>query len=113
MKRTIFLTASLLALIGVLCLSSSLFAAEVAQGKCVKLDAQAKTLTLELYDTVFDKANPYGNPTGEEIEINYANSLIGVEPQEGDVLRIAYTKKDSVNAAIRLMNVTKQGLMNK
>jgi hypothetical protein len=42
-----------------------------------------------------------------------AEAMIGIPPQVGDIIRLAYTAKDGKNVAIRLMNVSKQDLNKK
>jgi hypothetical protein len=88
-------------------------AAEVIQGKCVVVDNENKTYTIEVYDTNTDKENRYGRTTHETLVINYSKSLIGKEPEVGDMLRIAYSVEGTENMAIRVMNVTKQDIMKK
>jgi hypothetical protein len=88
-------------------------AAEVAQGKCVKLDSANKTVTIEEYDTDFAKPHIYGKPTGKESTFNIATALIGADPNPGDILRIAYEVKGQEKVAIRIMNVTRQDIMKK
>ncbi len=89
-------------------------AAEVIQGKCVALDEQNKTYTIEMYDTNFDKDNPYGKTTNENIVIDYDDdSKIGKAPEVGNILRVAYKVEGAKNMALRIMNVTKQDIMKK
>jgi len=88
-------------------------AAEVVQGTCVAIDKENKTYTIELYDTTKDKDNPHGKSTGETFVVNYSKSLIGKDPEIGNILRIAYNVEGTENMALRIMNVTKQDIMKK
>lgn len=85
-------------------------AQDVAQGKCLSYDKTAKTLTLDEYDTNFSKENPYGKSTGIETTFDLAGAKIGLEPEAGNILRIAYMTEGEKKAAVKVMNVTKQDL---
>jgi hypothetical protein len=88
-------------------------AAEVVQGKCVAIDVEKKTYTIEIYDTAMDKDHPYGRSTNKNIVINYSKAQVGKDPEVGNILRIAYKVEGTDNMAIRVMNVTKQDIMKK
>ncbi|MFH1242082.1 MAG: hypothetical protein V1689_06925 [Pseudomonadota bacterium] len=92
---------------------SLVLAANVAQGKCISYDTQKKILIIEEYDTDFGKENPHGKPTGVQTVFNVEKALIGLTPEPGDILRIAYTVKDTEKVAIKVMNVSKQDLRKK
>ena len=88
-------------------------AAEVVQGKCVSIDTEKKTYTIEVYDTTKDKDHPYGRSTNKNIVMNYSKALVGKDPEVGNILRVAYKVEGTNNMAIRVMNVTKQDIMRK
>jgi hypothetical protein len=90
------------------------FAAEVAQGKCLEYDKGKNELTIQEYDTEFSKEAPYGKPTMAVSRFDVSNAKIGIDPQPGDILRIAYEKADGkVKKALKVMNVSKQDLRKK
>ena len=111
MKNRIFLYFVPLLLL--LFVSFSATAAEVSQGKCVRHDKEKGLITLEEYDTKFDRDYPYGHPTGETRDYNVSKALIGLAPEPGDILRIAYEAKGNEKVAFKVMNVSKQDLMKK
>jgi hypothetical protein len=88
-------------------------AAEVAQGKCNGYDTDKKTITIEEYNINFNAKNPYGEPTGVVSDYNVSTALIGIPPEPGDVLRIAYDVKGTERIALKVMNVSKQDLRKK
>lgn len=88
-------------------------AADVAQGKCLSYDQNAKTIVIEEYDTSKSKEHPYGKSTGKQMTFDVANALIGITPQPGDILRVAYTGGEKGKSAVRVMNVSKQDIMKK
>lgn len=110
MKKTV-------AVISVLLLATALataaFAAEVAQGRCIT--NESGTIVLEEYDTNKTPANKnYGNPTGIESTFDVSAAQIGIPPEPGDILRIAYDGvSGNVKRAIKVMNVSKQDLSKK
>jgi hypothetical protein len=99
--------------VAVLLAASLAAAAEVAQGKCIQFDKEKMVVLIEEYDINFDKDNPYGHPTGIQSLFNAQKALIGIPPEVGDVLRIAYKIQGDEKIAIRIMNVTKQDLRKK
>jgi hypothetical protein len=108
MKRKILFCMVALAL---LTFSGSLvLAAEVSQGKLINFDKEKKLITIEEYDLNFSKEFPYGKPTGVESTYDVSRAMIGIPPEAGDVLRIAYDVKGTDKVALRVMNVTKQDL---
>jgi uncharacterized ion transporter superfamily protein YfcC len=101
------------AMAAVLCWVVPAMAAEVSQGKCKEYNKQTKVITIEEYNLNFSKANPYGEPTGEMNAYDVSNAQIGIPPQPGDVLRIAYDVKGTKREALKVMNVSKQDLRKK
>lgn len=86
--------------------------AEVSQGKCVHYTA-GQSVTLEEFDLNFTNENPYGEPTGAIVTFNVEKALIGIPPETGDVLRIAYDVRGTERVALKVMNVSKQDLRKK
>jgi hypothetical protein len=86
-------------------------AAEVSQGKVVA--ATSEKITIEEYDTNFSKDAPYGQATGIVTEYDLKRAKVGMRPEPGDILRIAYVVEGSTNVALKVMNVSKQDLRNK
>lgn len=94
-------------------LAASAFAAEVVQGKCTSNNPAAQTLTVEEYDLNFSDQAPYGLPTGIVSTYDISTSKVGLEPEPGDILRIAYLTEGDKRVALKVMNVSKQDLRKK
>jgi hypothetical protein len=92
---------------------ASILAAEVAQGKCLEYDQGKKELTIQEYNTEFSKEAPYGKPTIAVSRFDVSQAKIGIVPQPGDILRIAYHPGGKVKKALKVMNVSKQDLRKK
>ncbi|EPR41593.1 hypothetical protein dsx2_3112 [Desulfovibrio sp. X2] len=88
-------------------------AAEVAQGKCVSYNQDAKVIVIDEYDTNPTKQAPYGQPTGVQSTFDVSGAKIGIKPEPGDVLRIAFASEGSARKASKVMNVSKQDLRKK
>ena len=88
-------------------------AADVSQGKCLQYDQKQGSITIEEFDMQFSDQSPYGKPTGVEAVFNVSKAMIGITPQPGDILRLAYDVKGSEKVALRVMNVSKQDLRKK
>jgi hypothetical protein len=88
-------------------------ASEVSQGKCLKFDESTKQIFIEAYDTQFSKQYPYGQPTGGNEVFDVSEAAIGIHPEPGDILRLAWVNKNNVKSALRVMNVSKQDLRKK
>jgi hypothetical protein len=99
------------ALIFALCLAAHAIAAGVVEGKCISYDKDKKIVVIEEYDTNFSAEHKFGKPTGKQSTYDLTGSLIGIAPNPGDIVRIAYEQKDNQRHAIRLMNVSKQDVM--
>jgi len=112
MKNKVLLCLLSLALMVVFS-ASPLLAAEVSQGKCVAVDTENNVITIEEYDTNFSTEFPYGKPTGVQSVFNVAKAQIGMKPEPGDILRLAYVVKGTDKVAIKVMNVSKQDLRKK
>jgi len=87
--------------------------AEVAQGQCLGYSQEAMTLKIEEYDTNISKDTPYGNPTGIVSQFDLGKAKVGITPETGDVVRIAYEIKEDQKVALKVMNVSKQDLRKK
>lgn len=88
-------------------------AAEVSQGKCIQFDESGRQIVIESYDTDFSKTAPYGRPTGEKETFDVSGATIGIQPEPGDILRLAWVAKNDAKVALRVMNVSKQDLRKK
>ncbi len=108
-----YLLMSLVTLVAVVFSVSLCFGAEVAQGKCVKVEKDGTLVTIEEYDTQFSKEHPYGRPTGKTSVYDFSKAEIGAPPAVGDILRIAFTAKGNERKAVKVMNVSRQDLMKK
>jgi hypothetical protein len=111
MKR--HLLVGLATIVAVLCCVSLSLGAEVAQGKCVKIEQDGTLVTIEEYDIQFSKENPYGRPTGVKSVYTLSKAETGVPAAVGDILRIAFVVKGNEKIAVKVMNVSKQDLMKK
>lgn len=100
--------ALLLLLVG-----SAAWAAEVVQGACVNYDADQHVLVVEEYDLNFSEASPYGQPTGIESRFDTTTAKVGIVPEPGDILRIAFVIEGDTKTALKVMNVSKQDLRKK
>lgn len=109
----IVMTNLLVMILVALLLPASLYAAEVTQGQCKEYNADTHTLILEEYDTNFDAENKYGRATGIITEFDVSAAKVGIFPEKGDILRIAYTLAGDKRQALKVMNVSKQDLMKK
>ncbi|EGJ49076.1 hypothetical protein [Desulfocurvibacter africanus] len=111
MIRKFAASFALLAL-GVLLFAASAYAGEVAQGKCLNY-TKGGTLVIEEYDTNFTPEMKYGHPTGIESSFDASKAKVGMIPEPGDILRIAYDADGSSKRATKIMNVSKQDLRKK
>lgn len=100
-------------LFAICCWLAPAMAAEVCQGKCIAYNQAEKTITLEEYNTNITHQAPYGEPTGIMLNYNVATALMGIPPEPGDILRIAYEVKGPERVALKIMNVSKQDLRKK
>lgn len=92
---------------------NSVSAAEVTQGKCIEFNTAGKQIVLEEYGLAISREHPYGPSTGRVLEFGIAKAKIGITPEPGDILRIAYTVEGGVRQAFKVMNVSKQDLRKK
>ncbi|UCF92555.1 MAG: hypothetical protein JSW39_30550 [Desulfobacterales bacterium] len=88
-------------------------AADVAQGKCIVFDTVGKRIILEEYGTEISPDHPYGKSTGLVSVFDFAQATIGITPEPGDILRIAFSAEGGVKRALKVMNVSKQDLRKK
>jgi len=112
--RKVYITAYLMftALL-LMVIAGTASAAEVSQGKCIRFDQAAKQITIEAYDTQFSSQFPYGRPTGEKQVFDVSGAVIGIHPEPGDILRLAWVNKNDGKSALKVMNVSKQDLRKK
>ncbi len=103
----------LVGIIAILFCFSLAYGAEVMQGKVLKVEKDGALLTIEEFDLNFSKEHPYGRPTGTTSVYDLTKATVGMPAQVGDVLRIAYEVKGKERMAVKVMNVSKQDLMNK
>jgi hypothetical protein len=76
----------------------------VYQGVCVKYSASDQILELK-------NTQPQLNPIpGETAVFNLASAKVGLTPDPGDVIRVAYKAEGNSLLALKLMNVSKQDL---
>jgi hypothetical protein len=52
-------------------------------------------------------------PTGVQTIFDVTDAMIGIAPEPGDILRLAWVPKAEVKSALRVMNVSKQDLRKK
>lgn len=100
-------------LIALVALAGPAAAADVSQGKCKQYDKQAGMITIEEFDTQFSAQDPYGRPTGVEAAFDVSEAVIGITPEPGDILRLAYRVEGDRKVALRVMNVSRQDLRKK
>lgn len=94
-------------------MTATAWAGEVSQGRYIGMEAASAQMTIEEYDTNFTAAYPYGTPTGIITRFDVSTAKIGIHPEAGDILRIAYDEKGDTKRAIKVMNVSKQDLRKK
>ncbi len=99
--------------LGMVFLTGQALAFSVVQGKCLENNNGQKTIKIEEYDTNFSKGDPYGKATGIEAVYDVSLAKIGISPEPGDILRIAYTMEGEKKMAAKVMNVSKQDLRKK
>jgi hypothetical protein len=76
----------------------------VYQGVCLKYNPTDQILELK-------NSQPQLNPIpGETAVFNLANAKVGLTPDPGDVIRVAYKAEGNSLLALKLMNVSKQDL---
>ena len=100
-------------LIALMALAGPAAAADVSQGKCILFDKQTGMITIEEFDLQFSDQDPYGRPTGVESVFDVSGAEIGIMPEPGDILRLAYRVDGDRKVALRVMNVSKQDLRKK
>lgn len=100
-------------LIALAALAGPAAAADVSQGKCIQYDKQMGVITIEEFDAQFSAEAPYGRPTGVQAAYDVSGAVIGIAPEPGDILRLAYHVEGDRKVALRVMNVSKQDLRKK
>ncbi|EFL51115.1 hypothetical protein DesfrDRAFT_2060 [Solidesulfovibrio fructosivorans JJ]] len=99
--------------LGLIFAAGQALAFSVVQGKCLESNNAQKTIKVEAYDTNFGPESPYGKSTGILTVYDVSEAKIGIPPQPGDILRIAYTVEGEKKKAAKVMNVSKQDLRKK
>ena len=94
-------------------LTAAAWAGEVSQGRLIGFGTAPTTITIEEYDINFNAQNPYGTPTGIVTQYDVSSAKIGIAPEPGDILRIAYVENGDSRRAFKVMNVSKQDLRKK
>ena len=79
----------------------------VYQGVCISLDGDGKVLKLENTEPALNGIE------GEQAVFDLTEARVGLTPEPGDTVRVAYLEKDGVYQAVKVMNVTKQDLRDK
>jgi len=113
MRKTCLIACLLIIGLAVCPAGSPVLAAEVSQGKCIQFDESTQKITIEAYDTQFSKEFPYGQPTGANEVFDVSTAAIGIHPEPGDILRLAWVEKGDSRSALKVMNVSKQDLRKK
>jgi hypothetical protein len=111
MKRKL-LVVTLALLVGIV-LTGAATAAEVSQGRVVSVTTDPSQVIMEEYDINFSAEAPYGNATGIITHFDLTRAKVGLKPEPGDILRIAYVIEGEKNVALKVMNVSKQDLRKK
>jgi len=112
MQRHLF-TPILALTLGLVFLAGQALAFDVVQGKCLENNKDQKTVKIEEYDTNFSSADPYGKATGIQAIYDVSQAKVGITPEPGDILRIAFTTAGEKKMAAKVMNVSKQDLRKK
>jgi len=82
-------------------------ASRVYQGVCISLDGDGKVLKLENTEPALNGIE------GEQAVFDLTEAKVGLTPEPGDTIRVAYLEKEGVYQAVKVMNVTKQNLREK
>ncbi|MBU1276407.1 MAG: hypothetical protein KJ720_13610 [Proteobacteria bacterium] len=79
----------------------------VYQGVCLALTDGGKTLVLA-------NSQPKLNPIkGDKATFDLSKAKVGLAPDVGNIIRVAYFAEKDKNVAIKVMNVSKQDLRKK
>ena len=79
-------------------------ASRVYQGVCTSLDSNGRVLKLENTEPSLNRIE------GEQAVFDLSQAKVGLTPEPGDTIRVAYLEKEGVYQAVEVMNVTKQNL---
>lgn len=106
MKKIVFLGIMLLALaLTAGCIDQG-DESKVYQGTCLSVE-QGKTLVLA-------NSQPKLNPIkGDQAVFNISQAKVGLAPEAGNIIRVAFFERKEGNMAIKVMNVSKQDLRKK
>ncbi|MFY9943010.1 MAG: hypothetical protein WAK57_12620 [Desulfobacterales bacterium] len=109
MKKQLLRIALVLVVVG--SFAGTGLAAEVSQGKVIQTSLEK--VTIEEYDINFSADAPYGHATGIVTEFELKKAKVGIPPEPGDIVRIAYVVEGDNRMALKVMNVSKQDLRKK
>ena len=107
MHKTIIVSVVGLALLAAGCDFFKTPVSKVYQGVCISLEDNNRVLKLKNTEPTVNKIK------GEQAVFDLTNAKVGLAPEPGDNLRVAYLEKDGVYVALKVMNVTKQNLHEK
>lgn len=107
MKKIVLLSVLMLALaLTAGCLDKA-DESEVYQGVCLAIQDGGKTLVLA-------NSQPKLNPLkGDKAAFDLSKAKVGLAPDVGNMIRVAFFQEKGKNVAIKVMNVTKQDLRKK
>ena len=80
---------------------------QVYQGVCISLDSEGKTLKLENTEPALNRIE------GTHAVFDLTGARVGLTPEQGDTIRVAYVEREGLYQAVKVMNVTKQDLRKK
>ena len=107
MKKIVLLSIMLLALCFATGCLDKADESLVYQGACLEVGDGGKTLVLA-------NSQPERNPIkGDKATFDISKAKVGLAPEVGNVIRVAYFPDKGKNLAIKVMNVTKQDLRKK
>jgi hypothetical protein len=77
------------------------------EGVCIALEDDGKKLTLENTEPAVNSM------TDQYVVFDLTNAKVGLAPEIGNVIRVAYLEGEGLHQALKVMNVTKQNLLEK
>ena len=107
MRQAIIVVSAGLALLATGCGFFEVPTSQVYQGVCISLDSDGKVLKLENTEPALNGIE------GEQAVFDLTEAKVGLTPEPGDTIRVAYLEKEGVYRAVKVMNVTKQNLREK
>ena len=107
MHKAIMVVLAGLALLAAGCEFFEKPTSQVYQGICISLDDGGKALVLENTEPASNRIE------GTQAVFDLTEARVGLTPEPGDTIRIAYQEEDGVYRAVKVMNVSKQDLRQK